>query len=298
MHALDSDFVEKYARIPETPTINRAIKLHEEVRSLLGDQEYATLLQGSYKNSTYLHDMNDVDIVAVSKSLTSRQFGSVGSGRGSVTWDEIFGRIENKLNGHRDFKNRWIRDDKCIKIKMDVNIDVVPAVKIHSPTDDPISIYSFKERSERQNWPRSHYSNGARKSEETNGNFKQNVRLFKQWAKANFGDRKVAPSYYIECLLYHLPSHVFTGTLATDFVNLSEEIIRRFGGHYHTPHLGRVAGDGNILQESEWSHRQFDEFIRTIRTSLAYAKQALACQSPSAARDYWIRAFDGYTGMG
>lgn len=292
--ALDTDFVAQYASLPPQSTIDRAISLHTNIRDLLGDTEYATLLQGSYKNDTCLRDMNDVDIVVVRRDTRSLQFSSA-SGYHPVDWNRLFSQIEQKLQNDHRYRGKWNRGDKCIKLSTGVNIDIVPAVVISGPTEDPIAVYSFRERRERKNSPRTHYNNGAAKSRQTNGNFKQAVRLFKRWAKAHFGDRKVAPSYYIECLLYSLPNHLFTGDLALDFVNLGKEIL----GHYHRVtsfsqnQLARIAGEGNLLSEAEWNGSSFGEFCNKLHSSLPHAERALRETNQLNARNAWKAAFNG-----
>ncbi len=292
--ALDSEFVERYASLPPRTTINQAISLHENIRKLLGDSEYATLLQGSYKNDTCLSDMNDVDIVAVRRDMRSRQFSYSSYQYQTVDWDQLFTLIEQKLQSARRYQGKWERGDKCIKLNTGVSIDIVPAVVISGPTDDPIAIYSFSERQERKNWPRTHHQNNANKSSQTSGNYKQAVRLFKRWVKAHFGSRKVATSYHIECLLHSLSNHLFSGDLAQDFVSLGDEILRQYPHSSHSwKTLRRIAGDGDLLSPSEWNFNDFREFSTTLQTSLSHARTALRETNQERARSAWRAAFNG-----
>lgn len=288
-HLLPLDFVTRYARPPSETTVKRAISTHENVRTLLGDSDYATLLQGSYKNDTALWDMNDVDIVAVSRNLVSRAFSAGSPGEG-VAWTEIFARIERKLQSDPRYQGRWTREDKCIRLNTEIKVDIVPAVHVGDATADPISIYSFRAVRERMNWPRGHYEAGAQKSAQTSGAFKQTVRLFKRWARCWFGSRKVAPSYYIECLVHAQPAHLFTGDLAQDFVLQGTQMTQM---QYGVSTLPRVAGDGNLLAVGEWEPAPFLEFQNTLRSSVGHARAALAASSEAQARAVWTAAFNG-----
>lgn len=286
---LPAELVARYARPPSETTIKRAISIHESVRAVLGDVDYATFLQGSYKNDTALWDMNDVDIVAVSRNLVSSAFSGSSGGAG-VAWTEIFARIERKLQSDIRYQGRWTREDKCIRLNTEVRIDIVPAVRIGDVAADPVSIYSFRAARERRNWPRGHYEAGARKSGQTSGAYKQTVRLFKRWARCWFADRKIIPSYYVECLVHAQPDQLFTGDLARDFVTLGTRMSQM---QYSVSTLPRLCGDGNLLAPGEWESAAFSEFRGSLQRSLIRAQAALEALSEARARAEWAAAFNG-----
>ena len=289
MRALDADFVASYASSPPASTVERAISLHENVRALLGDSDYVTFLQGSYKNDTALADMNDVDVVAVSTTARPGFWG--------YDWKAVFKDVEQRLEQTPYYRGKWKRHDKCITLNTQVSIDIVPAVPVETPAKDPIQIYSFSEESTRKNWPRDHYKNAAEKSRRTNNAFKQSVRLFKRWAKCHFPDeRKVAPSYYLECLLHSLPDALFSGDLAADFVSLGEDIGRRYGGFFGESSLMRIAGRGDLLTSNEWASENFQKFRSHLAASVEHSKRALGEARPERAKAAWRMAFGGYNG--
>jgi hypothetical protein len=124
--------------------------------------------------------LNDVDIVALSTTVHS----TVGQGPPAypVSWDEIFGRVERALNSHWRFTGRVSRGDKCVRVATELALDIVPAIYRHDPDTDPIEVYSFRESSRRDNFPRDHWQNGVTKNNalHTDGAFKPTVRLFKR----------------------------------------------------------------------------------------------------------------------
>lgn len=287
---LSAEFVTRYARPPAETTISQAVSTHESVRDLLGDTEYVTLLQGSYKNSTALWDMNDVDIVAISKSLVSTHFTGTQVTNNGVPWADIFSRIEQKLQSDKRYQGKWTRGDKCIRLNTGIRIDIVPAVRVGEAIADPIAIYSFGAVKERKNWPRGHFDAGAAKSARTDGAFKTTVRLFKRWSRCWFSDRKIAPSYYIENLIHSQPDSHFSGNLAQDFVTISGSIAQMRHGYSTLP---RLAGEGNLLSSEEWGAVQFQQFQQFLQRALPYAQAALSVYSESQARANWTAAFNG-----
>jgi hypothetical protein len=290
MSNLSNEFVLRYARPPADSTIARAKSIHENVRALLGDADYATLLQGSYKNDTSLWYMNDVDLVAVSRGLVSRTFNRTATSGSSVSWAEIFTRVERKLQSDSRYAGKWQRKDKCIQLNTGVTIDIVPAVYVTSAESDPVVIYSFREGVERQNWPRSHYYAGADKSRRTNGAFKQTVRLFKAWRRAITTDSKIAPSFYVECLLHVVPDGCFSSVGADAFVSVGRVIV---DWNYSAQPVLRPGGAASIFTGTEWSAPQFKSFQMLLLQSLAHAEYARRAPTEQLAREAWVRAFNG-----
>ncbi|HZH16995.1 MAG TPA: nucleotidyltransferase [Archangium sp.] len=279
--ALDAEFVTAYAQGPSESVVQQAIAAHQGVRQALGDLDYLTFLQGSYRNDTALADMNDVDIVAVSRRA------------GLTTREALFRDIKNRLQQSSQYVGRWTEEDKCIRLNLPVRIDIVPAIA-SDPYQDPIEIFSLR-GGQRQNWPRLHHEKGKAKSAATSGHFKQVVRLFKRWRTCHFGSRKVAPSYYLECLLYTFPNTSFSADLATNFVTLSQAILRAFpdARAYHSRPLPRMAGQGNLFSSGEWDAQSFEQFRGRLAQALPHAERALGAATPERARQDWKAAFNG-----
>ncbi|QSQ21802.1 hypothetical protein JY651_42745 [Pyxidicoccus parkwayensis] len=284
-HALDNEFVLNYARPPADAVRSQAIQHHQQVRARLGDTDYVTFLQGSYSNDTALADMNDVDIVAVRRGM-----GGTGSAPLSAEqWSTLFRAVGDKLAP----LGPWKQEDKCIRLNTPgVRVDIVPAISLgNTPAEDPITIYSFRTGRQKKNWPHGHQARGRQKSDATHGHYKQAVRLFKYWKACCFGSRKVAPSYYLESLLYSLPNELYAGDLATNFVTLAGEIGRRYPSAHGS--LSRIAGEGNLLSPDEWGADAFREFLGRLAIARADAERALREIDSERARSAWRAAFNG-----
>ncbi len=285
---LPAEYVARYARPPAESTAAQAISIHQSVRTLLGDTDFATVLQGSYKNDTALFDMNDVDIVAVSRKAYSARANSFLPIR-VVSWNDLFGQIEAKLNTDGRYRGKWKREDKCIRLNTGIKIDIVPAARIGEPDADPIAIYSWRAQEERKNWPRGHAEKAAAKSKATNGDFKQTVRLLKRWARCWFENRKVAPSYYLECLAYAQPESHFSSDLAR---TLAQFAVHVAGIQYSQSQLPRLAGEGDLFSPGEWNATAFAEFQQTLRNAAVQMDLALNSTSSEAACKCWRAAFN------
>ncbi len=74
------------------------------------------------------------------------------------------------------------------------------------------------------NFPKVHYDNGAEKNSQTSGNYKPTVRMFKNarshLINCNSLLTGVAPSYFIECLLYNVPSQKIVTNPQDTFINV------------------------------------------------------------------------------
>jgi hypothetical protein len=168
--------------------------------------------------------------------------------------------------------------------------DVVPAIQIGaSYATDPISIYSFRARTERKNYPRVHAANNTTKHQQTNMAYKPLVRMFKRWVAQWFPGMDVAPSFYVECLVHNAPNQHFDTDYARAFFNIAYWV-----GHSLTRHsvIHSVAGDKDILVAGEWDPDKFIVFQNRLSSANGYVAMALQADSAEAALKYWKAAFN------
>lgn len=291
-HLLDRDWIAKFARGPAESTVKRAISVHSSVRALLGESDFETILQGSYRTGTALWDLNDVDILAISRH---RDDESLRSGDRN-SWERLFRRIESHLRRSHRYAGKWERRDKCIRLATTINVDVVPSVSCGAVGEDPIYVYSLGGSSLKRNWPRGHYDSTAKKNANTSGCFLPAVRLFKRWVGCVMPVGGRTPSYYVQCLLHSLPDRTFSGDLANDYVAIAQAILNRHGvaGGYLFARLPRTTGDGNLFTDEEWKRDNFLSFEKCLRRSLPFAEDALEERDAVRARNAWRMAFAGY----
>lgn len=284
---ISEDLVARYSAGPSQAKVDQAKSLREDLESALGS-DYQVFLQGSYRNNTGIADLNDVDIVALAKNVHS----TVDSGPAlhPVSWDEIFSRVETRLDSHWRFAGLLERGDKCVKVGTELSLDVVPAVYRYHPDIDPIEVYSLRDASRRDNFPRDHRENGVIKNDEahTNGAYKPTVRLFKRWASNVLSDPKLAPSFYIECAVHRAPDSSFSNDLAVSFVGVGLYLVRSLT---RNSYVSSVAGDKDILVASEWHPDKFEQFQRELLNSIILAGDALSASTATEANRLWREAF-------
>jgi hypothetical protein len=153
-------------------------------------------------------------------------------------------------------------DDKCLTVKASCgrfSADVVPAFefrryhRFRSVSDQGyvpgIKFLTRDGSREVINYPKEHYQNGVAKNQadRTDGQYKPGVRLFKN-ARRCLQERQIiadglAPSYFVECLLYNVPDQAFGGTWQetycttvnwlrsnlSSYLNCQNEQLRLFG---------------------------------------------------------------------
>jgi len=224
--------------------VKTAKQTHESVRNALeaynwpSDVQYEVYLQGSYKNDTNIRGDSDVDIVV--------QLNSAFRSNLSEDWKRHFG-FTSATYGRKEFRSdtlKALRDrygysevsegKKALKlITFYLPADVVVCLQYRKYPDRPRSEDDFVEGmtfwvpSENRwviNYPKLHYANGIKKNQDTNGRYKPTVRMIKN-ARTYLSERGViavdlAPSYFLECLLYNVPDDKFGSNFQTTFCNV------------------------------------------------------------------------------
>jgi len=217
---------------------------HKSIRAALASYEplqrrdYEVFLQGSYRNATNIYGESDVDVVAQLNSsfqynllnLTEgeqQQFQRDFPSAATYTWSEFRKDVLAALV--RYYGPRLVKEGKkCIKVLRDGNrldADVVVCMQYRNYQRYTYGARQFVEGmtsyvpSETRwvvNYPKEHIRHGSDKNSATRDWFKPTVRMFKN-ARARLVDdhiieRAVAPSYFIECLVYNAPNEAFGGT--------------------------------------------------------------------------------------
>jgi hypothetical protein len=206
---------------------------------------YEVYLQGSYKNHTNIRGDSDVDVVVQLNSTflinsaffenlpvnPKRQFGFRDASYG---WEEFRSDVLKALRNYYG-PGRVREGRKSLKVQTSyLPADVVVSLQYRKYPDRPRSEADFIEGmafwvpSESKwviNYPKLHYENGVKKNQDTNGWYKPTVRMFKN-ARTYLVDKgfipaDLAPSYFLECLLYNVPNDKF----GSDFQSTFREVI-------------------------------------------------------------------------
>lgn len=206
-------------------------------------KNFSIFLQGSYGNDTNVYSESDVDIVIVlneayysdTENLSDTEKAAYNQAWSAATY------------GYDDFKKdviSWLKlrfgqgvssGDKAVFIPANGsrrNADVIVAAQFrryhnfqniyNNHYEEGICFFS-SDGTLIANFPKHHSKNCTTKHQATDGWFKPTVRIFKNMRNRMVLDGKIkdglAPSYYIEGMLYNVPSDKFGYSYQDTFVN-------------------------------------------------------------------------------
>lgn len=224
-------------------TYNTVKKVLEAPSTPYTNKNYSVFLQGSYGNHTNIYAESDVDIVIKLDDC----FQSDLSDLSEEEKNAYAGAFDDATYTHNDFK-RDVIDVLSKKYSSDVKIgskavaiaahgnrrksDVIIAIQFrryfkfkstyNQSYEDGICFYnSAGERI--PNYPKQHSGNLTKKNQSTNQWLKPMIRIFKNMRSKleenGLLGKGIAPSYYLEGLLFNVPDSKFTTNYQTCFVN-------------------------------------------------------------------------------
>lgn len=213
-----------------------SIRTHETIRRVLADYRwpagmtYDFYLQGSYRNSTNIRGDSDVDVVLELTSAFHYDPSSLSPHEQSTLADSF----SPATYGWNDFRRETLKaladgfgrelvaqGNKAIKLKAtppSLAADVVVCMTHRRYTNyhsfvEGIAFRALRDKRWVVNFPKEHYDNGAAKSRRTGPRYKRTVRMFKNARNRLESDHRIgqglAPSYFVECLLYNAPDSAF-----------------------------------------------------------------------------------------
>ena len=239
--------------------VETAEKTHESIRCALRQYtdwpkgiNYAVYLQGSYKNDTNIRGDSDVDVVVQLNSTFQSDTSSLSEAEqylykssfrdATYGWHDFRSDVLQALRDYYDYQ-KVNEGKKSLKVKTPyLPADVVVCIqyrkyrRFRSIYDqeyiEGMTFYVPSEGRWVVNYPKLHYKNGVAKNGQSgaNGWYKPTVRLFKN-ARTYLIDRNVisddlAPSYFLECLLYNVPNDKFGKTFRDTFWNIVNWLLK------------------------------------------------------------------------
>jgi len=210
---------------------------------------YEVYLQGSYKNDTNIRGDSDVDVMVQLKAtfgynlsgLSYEQkaaFERAYPTNATYQWAHFRTDVLRALRNY--YGNSAITEgNKSLKLASAsgrLAADIIPAIHFRKYLCfygvqsehhvDGIEFWSRNDGRQVINFPKLHYDNGVLKhsAAKTNGWYKPAVRMFKN-ARTYLVDQArisddLAPSYFLEGLLYNVPDAKFGGTFEDTFVEV------------------------------------------------------------------------------
>jgi hypothetical protein len=278
--------------------VQTAKKTHKSVRHALNQYDwpdwvrYETFLQGSYRNHTNTHGDSDVDTVVRLNSVYSKDISALTERQKAVyrerasytskSLGDFLGHVKKALRSHYNDDGILVDDkvkqkDKCVEVEtpssyLDADVVVCQEFRWYRSEDDsdptafgyiPGIAFDTQSGNKVVNFPKRHYRNGTDKHQATSQQFKAIVRCFKN-ARSYLVEKgelpkDLAPSYFIECLVYNAPNRCFKQGYKESF----EAIIDYLKG----ANLELMRTQDEILnmfgsKETEWSVRKAERTLR------------------------------------
>lgn len=205
--------------------------------------KYDLYLQGSYKNNTNIRGDMDVDLIlqlntSFCSNLNEEQEKSLGIVNASYFLTGFRKDVLSTLQKHYGSSHLAI-GNKTIKLKEDGNrlpADILVCLQYrnyykldYNTYVEGIIFWTRNESRKIINYPKFHYNNGVLKNKRCNNLYKPAVRIFKNvrtyLSNKNIIDKKLASSYFLECLLYNVPDDKFDNSYQITFLGVINWII-------------------------------------------------------------------------
>lgn len=222
-------------------------RTHEAIRRVLDTYQWPSgvtrdfSLQGSYRNDTNIRGDSDVDVVLEltstihydASSLSQYEQGLVSASLQPASYDWNDFRREALKALEDGFGSRMAgQGNKSIKLKANpprLAADVVVCVRHRRYTSylsyvEGITLWALRDKRWIVNYPKEHYKNGAAKSARTWDRYKRTVRMFKnarnRLVSAGRISADLAPSYFVESLIYNAPDSAFLPGLQETYCSI------------------------------------------------------------------------------
>jgi len=217
----------------------------QDSRAAYADKSFNVFLQGSYGNDTNIYAESDVDTVIRLDSIMRSDLSVLPSeqqaayhqafAQATYTFSEFKAGVTTRLSNAFGAGN-VTPGNKAIAIKASGarrSADVVVCyqyrryirfLSVNNQEYVPGVIFPSTSSGEIINYPKSHSDNCTTKHQSTNSWFKPMVRIVKNMRSRLVNDgviaKDVAPSYYIEGLLYNVPNVNFVADQAQAVYNV------------------------------------------------------------------------------
>jgi len=195
-------------------------------------------LQGSYKNSTNIRGDSDVDVIVQLNScfysnLSEEQKKQRHLDPGKYTFNDFYPLVLQALVDYYG-SSLIVEGNKSLKVLgTKLHADVVPSVQYRKYYNPDMSnsfaegIVFWTRDTDRRvlNYPKIHYHNGVRKHQKSSNRYKLVVRMFKNirsyLVDKNIVSESLAPSYFLECLMYNVLDDRFSYNYQQTFCDVA-----------------------------------------------------------------------------
>jgi hypothetical protein len=297
VHTLSDHFASFFRRLnPGQSFESQASSHYNTIKGLIEDGSGSAaelspicVLQGSYRNSTAIYTINDIDLVTLCRLWQSDSGG--GTGGRSYNRDEIFRIIASPLLADRRYasKVRYGASSMCIKVDLGIKVEILPVVFKGGTAEqsaEPFRLY----RRETNHWEDGYarYHQGYLSQKNSNGraagNFIPMIKVLKH-CRSLIG--ATAVSFHLECLLYSLPDHLFLGAPADYIPSVFGYIASTTATEWYSRRVMTPCGERDIFVGTEWQLESWVQFHALIVRWASIALWASQTQNKQDAIKGW-----------
>lgn len=230
-------------------SVTQSADTHTPIRTVLENanapynKSFETYLQGSYGNDTNVYSESDVDIVMQTNALyyydisrlSEEQQAAYKAAHGVSNLSQPAFKAEVTTWLQRHY-NGVVAGDKAITVPGNGNrreADVLACAQFRRyfrfSAGEPESDFArgicfhLPDGTRIENFPKQHSANCTTKHQNTSSRFKPQVRIWKNLRNRMVADGKIAkglaPSYFIEGMLWNVPNDQYVNTYGATFVN-------------------------------------------------------------------------------
>jgi hypothetical protein len=262
-------------------------KVLEDSSAPFANRSFEIFLQGSYGNDTNIYADSDVDIVICLTSTYYEDLGWLQESEKSF-YNQIASPASYSLPSFRDEVLTWLKGNfgsavnagnKAIFIKgsesrRDADVLVCAAHRLYRSYKEAYSsdyhrgvVFWTTSGTEIVNFPKQHSDNCTVKQQNTCNKFKQLVRSSKNLRNKMVVDGALldgsTPSYFLEGLLWNMPSDRYTYSLTQTVDNLLAWLSSCDVSSLHCAnHIHYLVRDGHPVC---WPTHQFEEFVTGLK---------------------------------
>ncbi|MBX4898852.1 nucleotidyltransferase domain-containing protein [Rhizobium bangladeshense] len=275
-------------------SVTQSAATYQTVSNVLNDKDspfwlksFDTFLQGSYGNDTNIYADSDVDIVI---RLTSIYYSDISDlpPLDKANYELSRSSAEYTLPKFKDEVTNWLTQkfgpgvkagSKAIFIPGNGSrrdADVLPCAEhrhfLTFPANGGVKYYDgivfwAKDGTKIVNYPKQHSANCTLKHQNTNTYFKRTVRIFKNMRNRMIDEGRlaggVAPSYFIEGLLFNVPNQLFGSTYWKTVNNCIEYVSRADTSQFRCANgIHWLLRDGHPVC---WSLQNFQTFMSALK---------------------------------
>jgi hypothetical protein len=221
----------------------------DDPRAPYANRDADSFLQGSYKNETNVHGDSDVDIVLRTKAVYYSDTNNLKPDE-KAKFEKNWSAATYLLSDLKNEVVAWLRKHygdavavgpKAITIagngsRRDADVLVCAEFRRYHSFQNEYNpefvegiCFFLPDNTRIENFPEQHHDNSTTKHKGTNRLFKPTVRVYKNLRNKLIEERRladgVAPSYFLEGMLYNVPPDRFGGSHTANFLDTLNWII-------------------------------------------------------------------------